>query len=74
MEIRQVWPGGPFRNYAVNRPNPRWIPYGDGFVSSYVCAACRKDVKGVHQTQDGWMCGECRSSAKCNSRESKKAA
>lgn len=75
IEIRQAWPNGPLRRFATDRPNPRWIPLdGGGYASNYVCAACRKDVSGVHHTPDGWLCGECRRNRKCNVQQSKVTA
>jgi hypothetical protein len=72
IQIREMWPSGPLRRFATERPNPRWVPLASGgYASSYVCAECRKDVAGVHDTGDGWMCQSCRKNRKCNAQESK---
>jgi hypothetical protein len=60
-EIKQMWPGGPLRQYSNQRPASNWIPYdGVGYVGSYVCNSCGKVTSGVYQTLEGWMCAEHR--------------
>ena len=72
IEIRQMWPGGPLRRFSEKRPGPQWILLdGGGYANNYVCAQCRKDVKGVHRTPDGWLCGECRRNAQINPQQGK---
>ena len=76
IQIRQMWTGGPLRRFATDRPNPQWIPLDSGgYASNYVCAECRKDVKGVHRTPpDGWKCGECRRNGQINPSRGKATA
>ncbi len=52
------------RQYASSRPSNNWLPSDSGgYFGSFVCAACRKPVKGVYHTPEGWNCGGCRSNA-----------
>ncbi len=75
IQVREMWQSGPLRRFSTERPSPQWIPLaGGGYASNYVRAGCRKDVKGVHQTPDGWWCGECRRNSQINPQQGKATA
>ncbi len=63
-EIREMWEGGPLRwwsdtyvdGYLRRKP-------GLGYVGTYVCSECRRNVPGVYpggSSQYKWICGPCR--------------
>lgn len=62
--IRRMWRTGPLRWWAPSRPGNNWISYEHeigGFVASYVCDRCRRDVDGVYRiAPEYWTCGTCR--------------
>lgn len=59
MAIREMWPGGPFRQYS-DTPINGWIPYAlGGYVNMYVCRLCQNPApKGVYGPE--WLCGPCK--------------
>ena len=72
IEIRRMWPGGPLREFATERPNSSWgTPYQSntlaGFAGRYVCESCLKpSPMGVYQVTaaqnrgSSWLCAACR--------------
>lgn len=78
IEAKPMWPNGPLRKFSTNQVNSTWKPYESatiqGYVSSYVCAECRRDVLGVHWTSDEWKCARCRHNRKSQPEEGKNHA
>jgi len=65
VEIRQMWPDGPSRNYSTHRPGSSWIPLADGgYGGPYVCQSCKNDVIGIYRVENVWQCAACRRNAK----------
>jgi hypothetical protein len=67
IEVRQMWEGGPMREFAEKRPHEHWgMPYESpvmkGYAGSYVCAKCKEVTVGVYRDKKsgGWTCAGCR--------------
>jgi HNH endonuclease len=55
--IKQMWNQGPLRRWS-STPVAGWIPYATGgYVGSYVCACCKRNVSGVYEPT--WNCAAC---------------
>ena len=64
MELRQMWVGGPLRNWSPEREDGT-LAHATGFVGAYVCSACWNPVHGVYRVPPGvWVCPECRERGK----------
>jgi|SRR5215469_17249769 len=66
VEIRKMHTGA-LRQWSATRPASNWLPYdGGGYVGSYVCRRCRREVDGVYHVIAGiHVCGPC-GDARCS--------
>src|SRR5215472_4032371 len=61
VEIRKMHTGA-LRQWSEIRPASNWLPYdGGGYVGSYVCRRCQREVDGVYHVIAGiHVCSRCR--------------
>jgi hypothetical protein len=66
---RQMWEGGPLRQFSDTQRGGHYIAYSSailtGYAGSYVCDRCRRPSVGVYlshpsETENEWLCGGCK--------------
>lgn len=72
--IRQMWQGGPLRNWSESKTALTPIRHVEGFVGSYACSSCRKTCNGVYRVREdfSWLCGPCKEMSKRRSEDHRK--